>query len=54
MIKSVLFVGLGAVGALQADRWLQKTRTRISARAVTDALIDKVNRRLEENRTSGR
>ena len=54
MIKSVLLVGLGAVGALQADRWLQKTKTRMSPRAVTDALFDKVNRRLEENRTPGR
>jgi hypothetical protein len=54
MIKSVLLIGLGAVGALQADRWLQKTKTRISPRAVTDALFDKVNSRLEDNRAPGR
>ncbi|MEA2499455.1 MAG: hypothetical protein QOH26_1860 [Actinomycetota bacterium] len=54
MIKSVLLIGLGAAGALQADRWLQKTKTRMSPRAVTDALIDKVNSRLEEHQVPSR
>lgn len=54
MIKSVLLVGLGAAAALEADRLLKKTKTRISARAVTDSMLDKVNRRLEETRASGR
>ncbi len=54
MIKSVLLIGVGAAGALHAERLLKKTKTRISPRAVTDSMLDKMNRRLEDSRSTGR
>lgn len=52
MIRSALWVALGAAGALQADRWLQKKKARYSPNAVTGTLLDKLNRRLESNRSA--
>lgn len=54
MIKSISLVVLGAVGALQADKWLSGVRARISPRAVTDSLLEKANARLEQSRSSAR
>ncbi len=51
MIKSAALVVLGAVGALQAEKWLAGVRARFSPRAVTDSLLEKANQRLEQTRT---
>lgn len=50
MVKSVALVALGAIGALQAERWLAGVMARLSPRAVTDQLLDRANQRLEQNR----
>lgn len=52
MIKSVLLVVLGAIGALEAEERLGSLRARFSPKAVTDAMLDKVNRSLEGKRSS--
>lgn len=50
MIKGLALVVLGAVGALEAEKRLSKLRERFSPRAVTDAVLDKANQKLEESR----
>ena len=52
MLKKVFWVVLGAVGALQGERWVGGLKARFSPRAVTDGFLDKVNRRLEDSRGS--
>ena len=52
MIKGVLAVVVGAVAALELDKRMVKVRARISPRAVTDSVLDKVNQQLEKSRTS--
>jgi hypothetical protein len=54
MIKSIGLIVLGAIGALQADKWLSGVRARVSPRAVTDSLLEKANTRLEQGRSSSR
>lgn len=53
MIKRVLWVLLGAVGALQADKWVQQQRARLRPSALTGTLLDATNRRLEKRRGKG-
>ena len=50
MIKAVLLVVLGAVGALQVERWFEAARRRVSPRALTDGVLDRANQRLERDR----
>ena len=50
MIKALFWVGVGAVGALQADRWMDGLWERVRPRAMTDAMFERVNQRLERNR----
>lgn len=50
MIKGIALVVIGAVGALEADKRLARLRQRFSPRAVTDAVLDKANQKLEETR----
>ena len=52
MIKALLLAALGAIGALEAQDRLGSLRTRFSPKAVTDAMLDKVNRSLEGKRSS--
>ena len=47
MIASLFWVAVGAVGALEADKLLDKARVRLSPSAVTSTLLDKVNAKLE-------
>ncbi len=47
MIKSVFWVALGAAGALELDRWLSRSKTRLSPSALTGSALDKLNERLE-------
>lgn len=51
MIKSALLVVAGAVVALELDKRMESVRARFSPRAVTDSVLDRVNRQLEKNRT---
>jgi hypothetical protein len=51
MLKPLFWVALGAAGALQADRWLEKRKARFSPHAITGTMLDKVNSRLEKNRS---
>lgn len=50
MIKRFLWVVVGAVGALQADRWLQQQKDRFRPSALTGTLLDATNRRMEKRR----
>ena len=50
MIRALLLVLLGAVIALQVDRWLKEQRERLKPSRLTGTLLDKTNERLERNR----
>jgi hypothetical protein len=50
MIKRVLWVLVGAVGALQADKWLQQQKDRFRPSALTGTLLDATNKRMEKRR----
>ena len=50
MIKGLFWVVVGAAGALQADRWLERKRAKFSPSAVTGTVLDKINQRLETSR----
>ena len=51
MIKAVVLVVLGAIGALELERRLAGFKERMSPRAMTDGVLDRANRRLERDRT---
>ena len=50
MIKRLLWVVLGAAGALQADRWLQQQKARFRPSALTGTFLDATNKRMEKRR----
>lgn len=50
MIKRLLWVVLGAAGALQADRWLAQQKARFRPSALTGTLLDATNKRMEKRR----
>ena len=50
MIKRLLWVVVGAVGALEADKWLQQQKDRFRPSALTGTLLDATNRRMEKRR----
>jgi hypothetical protein len=50
MIKALFGIVLGAFLAFALDEWMEKMWARYRPQAVTGTLLDKVNRRLEENR----
>jgi hypothetical protein len=52
LIKSLLWVAVGAAGALESERLLSKARVRFSPSAVTGSFLDKVNTKLESKRES--
>ena len=52
IIKSLLWVAVGAAGALESERLLTKARVRFSPSAVTGSFLDKVNTKLESKRES--
>ena len=52
IIKSLLWVAVGAAGALESERLLSKARVRFSPSAVTGSFLDKVNTKLENKRES--
>ena len=50
MLRRLFWIVLGAVGALQADRWLRQKRSQLTPNAITGTMLDKINLRLEDNR----
>jgi hypothetical protein len=52
MIKSLLLVILGVVIGLEIDKRMDTVRQKLSPRAVTDAMLDKVNEQLEKSRSA--
>jgi hypothetical protein len=52
MIKSVFWVAVGAAGALQADRWIQKKKARFTPNAVAGSMLDRINTSLEKRQTT--
>lgn len=50
IIKSLLWVAVGAAGALESERLLRRARLRFSPGAVTGSFLDKVNAKLEGKR----
>ena len=50
IIKSLLWVAVGAAGALEGERLLSKARVRLSPSAVTGSFLDKINSKLETKR----
>lgn len=50
MIKRILWILLGAAGALQADKWLQQQRDRFRPSALTGTILDATNKRMEKRR----
>jgi hypothetical protein len=52
MIGSLFWVAVGAAGALEADRMLDKVRDRIRPSNVTAKVLDKVNSKLEQKQGS--
>ena len=47
MIKSVFWVAVGAVGALELDKWLEARKARVREHGRTGLLLDKLNDKLE-------
>ena len=52
MIKSVLGLLVGAVAALESERLMGRLRARLNARTITDGFLDRLNSRLERDRSS--
>lgn len=52
LIKSLFWVAVGAAGALESERLMSRARMRFSPSAVTGGLLDKVNSKLESNRST--
>lgn len=50
MIRSVLTVVAGAVAALESERLTERFKQRFHASTLTDALLGKLNRHLEDGR----
>ncbi|CAN5534838.1 hypothetical protein BH20ACT21_BH20ACT21_16230 [soil metagenome] len=50
MLRRLFWIVLGAMGALQADRWLRQKRSQLTPNAITGTMLDKINQRLESNR----
>jgi hypothetical protein len=51
MIKALLWIAVGAAGALELDKRLEGVRERFTPRAITDSMFDSMNRQLEKRRT---
>jgi hypothetical protein len=50
MIKSILWVAVGAAAALEADKWMEKRKEKYRPSALTGTLLNKLNTTLEEKR----
>jgi hypothetical protein len=54
MFRRIFWVLVGAVAALQADRWVRQRRRRFTPHAITGSILDRINERLEANRDRAR
>jgi hypothetical protein len=52
VIKKLFWVAVGAVGALEADKWFEKARARLRPSALTGSLLESANRKLEKRRVA--
>jgi hypothetical protein len=50
LVRKFFWIVVGAIGALELDRWVGRQRARWSPNAVTTTLLDKVNQSLEKRR----
>jgi hypothetical protein len=48
LLRKFLWVVVGALGALELDRWVGRQRAKWSPHAITTALLDRVNESLEK------
>jgi hypothetical protein len=48
LLRKLFWVAVGALGALEIDRWLTRQRARWSPNALTTTLLNKVNESLEK------
>ena len=51
MLRRIFWILVGAMAALQADRWIRQRRRRFTPHAITGTILDKINERLEANRS---
>ena len=49
-IKKLFWVAVGAVGALEADKFLTRQKERFRPSALTGSILDRTNRALEKRR----
>jgi hypothetical protein len=52
LVKKAFWIAVGMVAALEADRWLSRQRVRMSPRAMTGSMLDKLNQTLERRNSS--
>jgi hypothetical protein len=52
MIKSLLWMAVGAAAALEFDKWLEKRKEKYRPSAITGTLLDKLNSKLEEKQSA--
>jgi hypothetical protein len=50
MIKGLFWMAVGAAGALEADKWLQRRKAQLRPSVLTGRLLDTANTRLEQSR----
>jgi DNA transposition AAA+ family ATPase len=50
MIKGLFWIAVGAAGALEAQKWLEKRKAQLSPNALTGRLLETANARLEQGR----
>lgn len=50
MIKRIFWVVVGALGALQVDKWLQQQKERFRPSALTSTILDATNKSMEKRR----
>jgi hypothetical protein len=49
LLRKFFWIAVGALGALQLDRWISRQRARWSPNAITTSLLDRVNESLEKH-----
>jgi hypothetical protein len=50
LVKKALLVAVGAIGAIELDRWWSRQRERLRPNALAGAAFDRINVKLEEQR----
>jgi hypothetical protein len=53
VFRKLFWIAVGVIGALEADRWLNRQKVRLSPHAMTSSFLDTLNERLEQ-RSGGR